>query len=61
MKNKILCFCKSCGATAYKYTNEKNTPEKDRIFECNKCVAKRWDRKKNKLVSKQLVFLSFQI
>ena len=40
---------------------EKNIPEKDRIFECNRCVAKRWDRKKNKPVFKQLVFLSFQI
>ena len=58
MKYQILCTCKSCGATAYQFTNKKDVPEKDRIFECNKCTTKRWDKGKNKPTSKQLVFNS---
>ncbi len=45
-KNKIECHCKKCGAVAYMITtiNPDKIPEKEKEFECNDCVWKRWQK-----------------
>ena len=55
MENKILCTCKICGATAYMYTKKRHVPEKDKIFECNKCVAEKWQKEARVLKTKQAI------
>ena len=55
MQNKILCTCKTCGATAYMYTRKRHIPEKDKVFECNKCVAERWKKEEKQPTKKQVI------
>ena len=45
MLREIIGKCKTCGKTAHALTRKKEISEKDKVFECNDCTSKRWQKK----------------
>lgn len=56
-QREVITFCKSCGATASLFTTTKKVSEKEKTFECNKCVVKRWKKERKTPKLKQGVFV----
>ncbi len=55
--NEVKCFCKTCGCSAIMMT--RRSPDKisgkEKEFECNDCVSKRWETEEKK--AKQLALI----